>query len=451
MKKCAALLLAVCITMSVAVQASAIEVQVGGRMDYVFGLNKNTNFTDTESQDTIRARQRSRLAVQFIASENLRGVIQFQIGTLDWGSAGAGLDTTSSSALTRRAYLDWSIPDSTINLKVGLQEVALPSAVAGNPAFASNVAGIVASVQPTDPFTLTGFWARPFNRSTADLHTKTKTDVFGLIADVNLENVRIAPWGLVALIGGNSIPTTTSGAGWDYDSTFTPNINDSSIMYNVGIAVSAQVTPQLAINFDAMYGKLTSDKGVDNNGQEEGDGWFVTLGVDYKLDFGTPGIILWYGSGNEDNDKDFGQMPVLGVDGGFIPLRLSFLGSYTCGTDTLIGANGNGSAGVVLQIKDMSFVEKLSHTLRFGYIVGTNEKRSNNGHPNFNQIIALNEEDYAFEVDFDSIYEVNKNLDLVLELGWIHLKADHDYYNYTERHLNDENAFNAQIIASFHF
>jgi hypothetical protein len=349
--------------------------------------------------------------------------------------------------LTRRAYLDWSIPDSTINLKVGLQEIALPSAVAGNPAFASNAAGIVASVQPTDPFTLTGFWARPFNGSSASLHTKTKTDVFGLIADVNLENVRIAPWGLLAFIGGNSIPTTTSGAGWNYSSTFTPNINDSSVMYNVGIAVSAQVTPELTINFDAMYGKLTSDEGVNNNGQEEGDGWFVALGVDYKLDFGTPGIILWYGSGNEDNDRDFGQMPVLGVDGGFNPLRLAFMGAYSCGVDTLLGANGNGTAGIVLQIADMSFVEDLSHTLRFGYIIGTNEKRSN-AHPNFNQVIALNEEDYAFEVDFDSTYTVNKNLDLVLELGWLYLKADDKYYN---ADLNDENAFNASITASFHF
>jgi hypothetical protein len=123
------------------------------------------------------------------------------------------------------------------------------------------------------------------------------------------------------------------------------------------------------------------------------------------------------------------------------------MGAYSCGVDTLIGANGNGTAGIVLQIADMSFVEDLSHTLRFGYIVGTNEKRSDN-HPNFNQIIALNEKDYAFEVDFDSIYEVNKNLDLVLELGWLYLKADKDYYN---AEYNDENAFNASITASFHF
>jgi hypothetical protein len=199
-----------------------------------------------------------------------------------------------------------------------------------------------------------------------------------------------------------------------------------------------------------MYGKLTADKGYDSNtglGQREGDGWFIALGADYKLDFGTPGILLWYGSGNEDDEDDFGQLPALGIDGGFNPLRLSFMGAYTCGTDTLIGANANGTAGVVLQIQDMSFIEKLSHTVRFGYIIGTNEKHSDNL-TNFNNIIALNEEDYAFEVDFDSIYEVNKNLNLVLELGYVYLKADKDYYN---ADYNDENAFNAQITARFHF
>jgi hypothetical protein len=218
-------------------------------------------------------------------------------------------------------------------------------------------------------------------------------------------------------------------------------------MYHAGIAVSADLTPELTVNLDAMYGKLTADKGLNNGGLREGDGWFVALGADYKLDFGTPGILLWYGSGNEDDEDDFGQLPVLGVDGGFNPLRLSFMGTYDCGTDTLIGANGNGTYGILLQLADMSFIENLSHTVRLAYIRGTNEKESG-ALPSFNYGIALNKKDYAVEVDFDSVYAVNKNLDLVLELGYIYLKADDAYYN---AELNDENAFNAQITASFHF
>jgi hypothetical protein len=288
---------------------------------------------------------------------------------------------------------------------------------------------------------------RPFQYNSNGFHNNS-TDAFGLIADVDLDNVRISPWGTVTLLGGLSIPQDglSSGAGWDYGSVF-GNVDDEAVLYHAGVAVSADLTSALTLNLDAMYGKLTADKGVNNNGFVEGDGWFVSLGLDYKLDFGTPGIVLWYGSGNEDNETDFGQLPVLGVDGGFNPLRLSFMGSYTCGWDTLIGANGNGSAGIVLQLADMSFIENLSHTVRVGYIIGTNEKNSDSL-PNFNYGIALNEKDHAIEVDFDSLYEVNKNLNIVLELGYIYLDTDKNYYN---AGLNDENAFNAQIIASFHF
>jgi hypothetical protein len=223
MKKCVALIFVACMTMALVSQASAIEVQVGGVMDYVVGINKNTDFKDTESEDTIVAVQRSRIAVEFIADENLRGVIQFQFGASNWGNRdeGASLDTTNSNALTRRAYLDWSIANTPLTLKVGLQEIALPSATAGNPVFGSNAAGIVAAVQPSDPFTLTGFWARAFHSATdfnGDRVTHNNdTDVFGLIADISLEKVSISPWATVALIGGNSVPFE---ADWDYYNRF---------------------------------------------------------------------------------------------------------------------------------------------------------------------------------------------------------------------------------------
>ena len=466
-----------------AANADGVDVKVKGEWDFAFGWAVNSNFYNNRGEhrddDNFFARQRIRTQINFISSEYLQGVLMFEIGDIDWGrddngkngpGSGGGLDADGVNVETKRAYLDWMIPNTEVSVRMGIQGVSLPMANGyTNPVFSADVAGIVVNTPITDMIGVTAFWMRPFNQYLNDGAGRSlndEMDMFGLTLPVAGDGWSVTPWGMYSLIGSASgyyeyisqRDENTIGA-YDRDT--------STRAWWAGLSVDIEVLDPLTFGFDAMYGHLAKkklglyDEDGDQTGEEEFGtrGWFFESALNYKLDWGTPGIFGWYATGDSYSgakEGQLGRMPVVGVDDGFAPTSFGFPGTYSIGSDTVVSLTGVGTWGVGVQIADMSFIEDLSHTLRVAYYQGTNDsdviKKLGNGSSgdiplSGYETLYLTTKDHAWEVNFDHQYEVYDNLTAVVELGYINLHLDSD--TWTEHKTDD--AWKAQVLFQYHF
>ena len=541
MKRIATLLLAVVFTFggvfgnTGAAQADGVSVTLRGAFDFAFGPVKNAGFTrsyndsshridrddhydddgyriakgNRRSDDPFEARQRLRLQADFVASEYLSGVLQIEIGGLDWGrsagggtahaggSVGGALDADGVNIKTRRAYIDWLIPNTEMSVRMGLQGVYLPAGPMGNPVFGADVAGIVAHIPLTDSFCLTPFWLRPFDESNnATNHNGRKlrdeTDVFGLVAPLEFSRGSFSPYVMYAQIGNAS-------GFWEYvfdDGEPSRLPRSSTNAWWVGGNLKLDLLDPLELNLDAIYGRIKSTRHslldmhpetthIDNPhryGKIGAAGWYIGATLDYRLDWGTPGIFGWYASGDRRSADDgngairIGRLPVLGTDNGFYPTSFGTVGYYGIGNggnDGLTTDTGTGTWGIGIQLADMSFIEDLSHTLRFAYYRGTNSaglarnseaimgERDGDlvevhrvGSAFFQYAadpLYLTNKDSVFEINFDHVYSIYENLEVALELGWLQLRSDRNTWGDAPGLRARDSAWKAQINFLYSF
>ena len=121
-----------------------------------------------------------------------------------------------------------------------------------------------------------------------------------------------------------------------------------------------------------------------------------------------------------------------------------------------------GTWGAALRVKDISFIENLTHAIQVGYYRGTNDKEmpQNAGMTTFHTSYAdttglvgstyLTTKDGAWEGTFDTQYQLYKDLTLAVELGYIHLSLNDgvwkDILDGTER-----NAYKASVNMRYAF
>lgn len=481
-----------------AAKADGIDIKVKGQWDFAFGWAVNNAFTDNvnrlkkRSNDDFIARHRIRTQVNFISSEYLQAVLMFEIGNLDWGRAGGNSGRSSGGALdsdgvnveTKRAYLDWVIPNTEISVRMGIQGLKLPSTPMGSPLFDADVAGVVVSSPILDWWSVTAFWLRPFDAYYNDTdsgwgnrHLDDEVDVFGLIMPFKGDGWQFTPWGIYAFVGANSgiYDYLFTGSRW----TNTNDVeNEHTKAWWAGGHLKVDLLDPLIFNFEGMYGALNNAEvnyanmkrlpGYNgsysrwiNAGNVKARGYFLAATLDYKLDWGVPGIFGWYASGDgrrAAKDGKIGRMPVLGNDtGSFKPTSFGTSGKWAIDTDTVISGTGTGTWGVGIKLADMSFIEDLSHTIRVAYYRGTNrhEHIENGNNPLKYSVdgVYLTDKDSVWEVNFDHTYKIYENLTAVVELGWLRLDSDKDVWRNVGSGNKDEksNAWKAQLIFQYKF
>jgi hypothetical protein len=426
-------------------------------MDFVFIYSNGASFEDKE-QDHFNARVRSRIQIDFIANENLRGVLMLQIGRYNWGGnaldgvgVGAGaVGTTNGSPLVRRLYLDFNFPDSPVNVKMGLMDLVLPYVTFGQPVFGDHVAAVTMTANVTDNAALTAFWARPYHDGNAgNKYKNADMDVFGLWANLDFDTFTVAPWATYASIGSN---TQWWENEYGYAGAFTED--DDASVWNLGVALKVMPSDALTIKFDAMYGKMNGDLEVGGN-EVEGSGYYFALAVDYALDWGTPGFFAIYSSGDKEDDAfKMGRMPVLAHGDAVYATRMAFGGSMTCGEDTVLTQNGIGMWVVGLQLADLSFIENVNHVARLAYMRGTNDEdstliQSGGTVGNTAYSLAMSTKDSAWEVGFDTYWQMYENLTVGLELGYIHLDINDDHGR--DDKWSESSAYSGNLIFRFGF
>ena len=442
--------------------SQATDFKISGEWDFNWEWN-DASFTKHEGSDRFKPRQRLRTQVDMVASESLKGVLFLEIGTLDWGMQdGAAIGTDGINVKTRYMYVDWAIPQTDIQVRMGLQPFSLPNFVAGDAILGSDDAdgaGITVSYQFNDTIGATLFWLRAENGNFTKSTVGDAMDFAGLTVPMNGEDWKLAPWAMYGNLGKNSLrdnnDTPTNDhlvAGLLPINADIANVAKDSNNPAWWLGIGGEVMPldPLRLAFDFAYGRADWGKTADGSMDLTREGWLASALAEYKLSLFTPSLILWYGSGDDSNPLNGSErMPTIAP--GWGATSFAWNGSFGIADDSAISNTPTGTWGIVARLADISFMEELTHTLAAGFYTGTNDTRMARtvGDPRTDRGIYLTTDDHAFEINFDSQYNVYENLTVAVELGYIYLDLDSNVWSGVE-HL-EKNAYKAGLSLNYAF
>ncbi len=495
MKKIYTILVLAGVLIGCNVQAYAIDFKVKGQwvMSFDYGQGMS-GYSHSRSQgavygsgygdeDEFEARQRLRLQLSAIASESLSGTVYFEIGDTIWGRAGntnsegGALGTDGVAVKVKAAYIDWIVPETQMRVRMGLQGLSLPSYPSGSSqVFDDDVAAIVLSNTFNDMFSLTAFWARPYNDNfdgyEQDAHGREisanfldNVDVFGLLLPMTFEGMQMTPWVMYSAIGQNFARSYDGSDAYSmgnaFDNVYTGLFpvgmqanfingsynNDLSAygsVFNMGFTGEITYLDPWHFAFDFNYGDATY--GEDSLQRQ---GWYASLLMEYKMHWGTPGLYGWYSSG-DDGDISNGseRMPTMDVNNGDNTFsNFASSGTPYIARSNIIGETLIGTWGVGARLRDFTFLENLKHTLRINYFEGTNAPEmaqymrgtkpaplgtafspSANKDAAFDTAagIYMTSKDSAMEVGFTTEYNIYDNMQIVLDTAYLALWLDSD-------------------------
>ena len=205
------------------------------------------------------------------------------------------------------------------------------------------------------------------------------------------------------------------------------------------------------IAFDFMGGGVQWDDSRLNRA-----GWMAALLVEYKLDWGIPGILGWYASGDNSNLGDGSErMPYLSLNNGDNEFsNFAFDGHPYIAREKALSASMTGTWGVGLRIKDMSFIEDLKHTFRVNLIGGTNDHgifrqlAKKGGLYNGNNTpyiygdyaglsgLYMTDQDTALEISLHNEYKMYENFTIMLDASYMALWLEDTKYKGVRRQLS---------------
>ena len=483
MKKFCFIVLAAVLTFCFATKAEAVDFKIKGQWNFGFAIGetsfmKNYRGKDGKSHkgytnDSFAARQRLLLQLNAVASENLEGALQLHIGPQDWGFAGRGgaLGADGTMVKVRQAYIDWLIPNTGVRTRMGIQNFALPSVAGGSAVLDLRAAAINLHYDFNDNIGITGMWFRPYNdnfegtkhRDNVDSHYLDNMDLFVLSLPVHLDGFEVTPWVMYGIRGKNTgkfddyrnndlmdgapavtltpyLSAQSGGGGLNVTSDFNKTSKAYGSMFWAGLPIKVTALEPWNFELDINYGYVEELGRFDvvkrNNpndtvrGSTLRQGWLIKALVEYKMDWGTPGIFGWYSTGDDGNVKNGSErMP------GVAPYvyTTSFMGDgnlYWSPRADFQDKNVSlaGTWGIGLQLADMSFIEDLTHTFRVAWWGGTNSPsmvkymKSAYSWDSTTGVFEgpyLTTNDGMLEFNLVNVYKIYENLEANLELGYV--------------------------------
>jgi hypothetical protein len=426
MKRIALAILAIAFVIGSVAPSFAVELQARGSWRaagefYDLEAQNSDNKTQT---DTFRAQQRARIWFDFIANENLKAVLGLEIGDIRWGQNGGGQLATNGKVIeVKHAYFDFNLPNTEINVKAGLQDIFIPGNL-GSLVLDDDAAALMVSAPINDMVSIAAGWIRAYDLEDGTLGTgdedqivwngtaynevdveyagKDEYDTLAVLVPVNADGFSVTPYVLYSMIGKNVYGGT-----------------DDATMWHAGFSAQIDMFDPIVVMTDFVYGAMDAEDAV---GSFDVSGWIFDLAIDYKMDFMTPELFFLYASGDDsitDNDTDV--MPVISPDYTFSTLAMdgSSIGGGNILQDALEFDEDETTIpmwALGLKLKDINFIEDLSHTFTIYYAQGTNDKAY--------KASKFCEEDSLIEVNFNTKYQIYDELAAYLELGYINIDWD---------------------------
>ena len=465
MKKLMTLALAAAMMLGAATGASAIDFKAKGQWIMSFDYGMHGNFSESKAknnsgfknEDEFEARQRVRLQLDAVASEALSGTVFFEIGDQVWGDNdnGGALGADGKVVELKRAYIDWMVPQTDLKVRMGIQGIALPSFTTNaSQIMDDDVAAISLNYQFNENVGLTAFWARPYNdnagyKSSDAGSTKwdnymDNMDMFAVLLPLTFDGVKVTPWVMYAAMGpgmfdnfakesGNAWGRASAGMQSGFKGT---DWNDSyGNAFWAGVTGEVTYWDPFRIAWDVNYGSASYEDQKMNR-----EGWLASLLLEYKLDWGTPGLYGWYGSGDDSNPKNGSErMPVVSANGNNQFSNFAFNGNPYIAREGVLGTTMVGTWGIGARLKDVSFLEDLKHTLRVNFMGGTNAPKMakyirDYGNPYAKHGVSnvaryataydpmyLTTGDNALEIGLTNTYKMYDNFTVMLDASYVAL------------------------------
>ena len=284
-------------------------------------------------------------------------------------------------------------------------------------------------------------------------------DIGGLFLPLTFDGLRLTPWAMYSAIGPNTLRKAD-----DYVSNRINGVNGNyffsgmlPVMANVtrhtdrklnsyanawwaGLAGDVTLWDPFRIAWEFTYGSVRwdDDPALDRRG------WLAALLLEYKTDWGTPGIYGWYGSGDDDNlGNGSERLPTISNDYGVSSFSQTYSGVNENGLerDRAINNNLAGTWGFGARLKDVSFLEDIRHTLHVSFFGGTNDSgilsrlhdRTGSwmapNNPDGTSYVGrdnvyMTQKDYAFEVGLSNKFKIYDNLRFNLDVTYVTLWLD---------------------------
>jgi hypothetical protein len=469
MKRLVLLATILAFVLGMASMASAATIKASGQWALEFLFSENFDMTNendsADSNGDFNVYQRARTQFDFIANENLKGVLATEIGTTRWGEGNAGaagfhFRDHSTPINVRRAYLDFMVPDTKVAVRGGLQGIALPNSGAFNNSniiLDDEMPALVVSTPIIDEVSVLAGYGRLYDEDTTigiSGHTNGSLDTGFLALPVTLDGFAFAPYFVYAYAGHDAYTSMNVGNPGANDIiagllTKNPDLTTGRRAYWGGTSFTMTYFDPIKVMADVAYGNVNGGGDANNR-----SGWMFDLAVDYTgFDYMTPEVFFAYTSGEDDNVNNGSErMPV-------IKTRNWAAGSFWFGGDTLLSGNNGyvntemGFWALGLSLKDISFIENLSHTVTGMYVQGTNDKNTAGqtiGETNLDFVSyghSLTEKDHIIEFDLNNSYQLYDELTLSLDLGYIVNGYDKDTWG----SINREDAFKLSTGLSYNF
>lgn len=454
MKRILTLALVACFVLSAGL-VSAKEMQFTGQFEHTLEWTDNVDLLDSkspagsDSEDDFNALQRVRMYFQYVDSEVLRAVVGFEMDNV-WGNpAKANFGIDNKDVEIKHAYTDFNV--GGVAFRVGLQGLTWPSAVAGNPIFDNDVAGIVGSYAFNDNFALTAGWARLVDANPYDDGTLSgkndEVDAFTVIAPITMDGWSLSPYVIYAKYGRDVPVGSVSSLSASNATAYTDDLD----IWFAGGAFSLTMFDPFVFGADLIYGSLDGDKANQNDMA----GWFFAAIATYKMDMVTPSLAFMYGTGEDDDWTDGSEvMPTLAAggatNGGFGLTHFGFDGNAWTESGGILGGRTDYWA-LALIVDDITFVENLTHKLTIAYGGGTSDSDliKKFGAANLVNGPILTDEDSFWEVNFDSTYQIYENLSLAGKFGYVSVDRDNDVWGNALSDLED--AYKFTVILRYNF
>jgi len=414
MKKLVTLLAAAGMVVAASAPANAVDVKVSGFHAFTF----ETQQAGFAGKNYEMAKQRTRLGLNFVASENLSGFLQFQMGSNQWGDYAGADKHGRNNVQTRQAYVDWIVPGTSVKVRMGRQQVGLPGEAFGDSSVMSagwgGRDGIAVSAPVTDWLSLNALWVRAAVEQddgeviSTDLDEGHNSDVFGLAAPMKFNGFAVTPW--VAYAALDAACEGENGQG-------SVGIKADADAYWAGVTATMSYFDPFTLKASFTYGKA-EHTGAGSEELEDKDGWNAQIKATYKTAFGTPAIGAWYASGDDDDATYAGEGNQAHIKGRFMPTTTFHNNAWGLGGGIGREAMG-GTWGVFAGIEGVSFIADLEHYAGVAYIEGTNDKKNATKAGFTVSPDYMTTEDSIVEFDFGTTYNIYKNFVANLELSYI--------------------------------
>jgi hypothetical protein len=298
MKRLLIVLIALVAIFALVLPAGAVELKFGGLFaQKVYSTNNQHNGDDDTDDNTNWFYTRMRLYFTGVASENLKAVSKFEIDDY-WGdarlgslSADGGSNNDAAGMEIKNAYIDFIVPDTALNIKVGIIGARLDK-----PAWVFNddTSGLFAAYKYGEWY-FAGLYSRLGDSNsispTASAITPTDSaddvDIWAFAVNYNMEGIFTAA--NFAWISNGDQYGGTADPGSDYD------------LYVISF------DGDYSSDVFSVYGDIAFNAGENKQGATNSDfkGYaFMAGGTFTATDMITVGGDFYYASGNKSGNDD---------------------------------------------------------------------------------------------------------------------------------------------------